>query len=133
VTVIHDTLLTVVHAHPLEAVTLVDPDPPAALTVCDEGEIVGVQDAPASLTVNVFPPIVSVPLRGVDVGFGSALKLTVPPPAPLAPAVIVNHPLLLAAVQLQPAGAVIVMSPVPPVPATDCDVGESAYVHDTPV
>jgi hypothetical protein len=53
VTVIHPVLLTVVHAHPVAAETVVDPEPPAAPVVRADGEMVGVQGAPASLTVNV--------------------------------------------------------------------------------
>ena len=35
----------------------------------------------------VWPAMVSVPVRGVPVVFGSMLRLTVPLPAPLAPPV----------------------------------------------
>jgi hypothetical protein len=129
VTVIHVALLTVVHAQPVIALTVVDPEPPDAFTVCDEGEIVGVQGAPASLTVNAMPPIVRVPLRGVVVRFGSALKPTVPAPVPLLPDVTVNQLSLLVAVQSHPACVVIVTLPVPPRPATDCEIGEIAYEH----
>jgi hypothetical protein len=59
-----------------------------------------------------------------------ALNPIVPGPLPFAPDVTLNHPvLLLAAVQLQPAAAVIVTLPVPPVPGTDCDGAESEYVQ----
>jgi hypothetical protein len=129
VTVIHVALLTVVHAQPVMALMVVDPDPPDALTVCDDGEIVGVHGAPASLTVNAMPPIVRVPFRGVVVGFGSALKPTVPPPVPLLPDVTVSQPSLLVADQLQPPCVVSVTLPVPPTPPTDCEIGEIAYEH----
>ena len=133
VTVIHDTLLTAVHAHPVAAVTVVDPEPPVALVVCDEGEMVGTQGAPASLTVNVRPPTVRVPLRGVVEEFAVALNPTVPGPEPDPPDVTVSQPLLLVALHPHPAGAVMVRIPVPPVPATDCDVGEMSNVHGMPV
>jgi hypothetical protein len=123
VTVIQLTLLTVLHAQPVPAVTVLDPDVPFALAVSDDGEMVGVQGAAASLTVKVRPPIVSVPLRDVVVVLGSALKPTVPAPVPAAPDVTVSQLLLLVAVQSQPAGAVMPTLPVPPVLATDCDVG----------
>jgi hypothetical protein len=53
VTVIQLALLTAVHAHPVAAETPADPEPPAATAFSDDGEIEGVQGAPASLTVNV--------------------------------------------------------------------------------
>jgi hypothetical protein len=67
--------------------------------------------------------MVRVPLRAVVDVFASALKPTVPGPVPLAPAVTVSQPMLVVAVQSQPAGAVIVMLPVVPVLEIDCDVG----------
>jgi hypothetical protein len=132
VTVIQLALLTAVHAHPVTADTVADPEPPVAAALSDDGEIEGVQGAPASLTVNVWPPIVTVPLRGVVLVFAGALNPTVPLPLPLAPDVTVSHALLLVAVHAQPVGAVIPTLPVPPVPATDCDAAESANVHGTP-
>jgi hypothetical protein len=64
VTVIHETLLDAVHAHPEPAVTVIVPvvavEPIDVLT----GEIVKVQGAGAScVTVNVRPAIVTVPVR----------------------------------------------------------------------
>jgi hypothetical protein len=82
--------------------------------------------------VNVFPPIVSVPLRAVVDGFAVALNATDPLPLPDAPDVIVSHVALLVLVQVQPAGDVTVTVPVPPVDATDCEVGEMLEVHGTP-
>jgi hypothetical protein len=70
--------------------------------------------------VNVWPAIVSVPLRGVPLGFAVALKATVPPPVPLAPLVTVSQDVaLLTAVQAHPAKAVTAVDPVPPPAATD--------------
>jgi hypothetical protein len=119
VTVIHVALLTVVHAQPVAAVTVAEPVPPPAPIDCEVGEIVGAQDAAASLTVKVFPPIVSVPLRAVVDGFAVALNATDPVPLPDAPDVTVNHVSLLVAVQAQPAAAVTATVPVPPVAVTD--------------
>ena len=78
------------------------------------------QPTAAWFTEKVWPPIVTVPLRGVPFGFAVALKATVPFPLPLAPLVTVNHPvLLLTPVHAQPVGAVTVVEPVPPAAATD--------------
>ena len=72
------------------------------------------------MTVNVWPPIVSEPLRCAVVGFAAALKLTVPLPLPDAPAVTVNQlVLLLTAVHAQPAGAVTLVDPVEALATTD--------------
>jgi hypothetical protein len=87
---------------------------------------------PDCVTVNVLPAMVSVPVRdAVDV-LAAVEKLTVPLPAPVAPAVTVIQLSLLTAVQLQPVGAVTAVLPVAPPEATDCDVGEIVSVHVIP-
>jgi hypothetical protein len=63
---------------------------------------VQVVEVPDCVTVTVRPAIVSVPLRGEAVELAVTLKVTAPLPLPDAPLAIVIHPLLLAAVQLQP-------------------------------
>ena len=78
------------------------------------------QPTAAWFTENVWPPIVSVPVRGVPLGFAVALKATVPSPVPLAPLVTVSHGvLLLTPVHAQPVGAVTAVDPVPPPATTD--------------
>ena len=63
--------------------------------------------------MNVWPAIVSVPLRGDVLGLADALKPTLPLPLPLAPLVTVSHPvLLLTPVQAHPVGAVTFVEPV---------------------
>jgi hypothetical protein len=51
--------------------------------------------------VNVWPAIVSVPVRTLPAVFAATLYVTVPIPVPLAPAVIVTQPTLLIAVHEQ--------------------------------
>ena len=62
--VIHGALLAAVHAQPVAAVTVTAPAPAADVRVADAGEIVGTHGIPC-VTVNVLPPIVSVPVRDV--------------------------------------------------------------------
>ncbi len=63
-TVIHDTLLDAVHAHPLPAVTVMVPVAAVAPIDVLTGEIENVQGTGAScVTVKVRPAIVSVPVR----------------------------------------------------------------------
>jgi hypothetical protein len=119
VTVIHVALLTVVHAQPVAAVTVAEPVPPLAPIDCEVGEIVGAHGAAASFTVNVFPPIVSVPLRAVVDGFAVALNATDPLPLPDPPDVIVSQVALLVFVHAHPVAALTVTVPVPPVDAID--------------
>jgi len=70
VTVIHAALLVAVQAHPVAAVTVTAaPVAPVAATLDDAAEIVGAHGAPAWVTSNVLPPIVSVAVRGVLEGF----------------------------------------------------------------
>jgi hypothetical protein len=85
-----------------------------------------VQDKPASVTVKVLPPIVSVPLRAdVDV-FAIAEKPTVPFADPGVPDVTESQPILLElAVHAQPVGAVTLTVPLPPAAGSDWLVVES--------
>ena len=84
-------------------------------------------DAAACVTLNVWPPMVSVPVRALVFGLADALNATVPAPLPLAPLVTVNHDvLLLTPVHAHPAGAVTAVDPVPPPATTDWLVGSSA-------
>ena len=71
--VIHAALLVEVHAQPVAAVTVTVPVLAVEATLADAGEIVGAQGAPACVTVKVFPPIVSVPVRGLVVVFAATL------------------------------------------------------------
>jgi hypothetical protein len=112
-TVIHGALLVAVQAQPVATVTLLLPLPPAAVTDCVVGEIEGEQDAAACVTVNVAPPIVSVPVRIDATAFAVTLKPTVPLPEPVAPLVTVIQDALLAAVHAQPVATLTVLLPVP--------------------
>ena len=73
VTFSHESLLDALHAQPEPAVTVTDPDPPALDRDLLVGEIVNVQEAPDCVTVNGFPPIVSVPLRDAVLVFADTL------------------------------------------------------------
>ena len=78
-----------------------------------------VHGAAAWFTVNVCPPIVSVPLRWLVLVLAAALNATVPLPLPLAPLVTVSQDvLLLTPVHEQPVGAVTAVDPVPPLATT---------------
>jgi hypothetical protein len=67
--------------------------------------------------VTACPAIVSVAVRALAPVLAVALKVTVPGPVPLAPAVTVAHAASLLAVHAQPFGAVTVTEPDPPVAA----------------
>ena len=68
--VIHPALLVAVHAQPVAAVTETEvPVVAAAAMFAVPDEIVGAHGAPACVTLNVLPPIVSVAVRAVVVGF----------------------------------------------------------------
>jgi hypothetical protein len=119
VTVIHVTLLSAVQEQPVAAVTVADPLSPAAGTDWLVGEIEYVHDVEFWVTVNVWSPIVSVPVRGLRVALDAALKLTEPFPLPVAPLVTVSQVAsLLTAVHAQPAGAVTLVEPALPPAAT---------------
>ena len=73
----------------------------------------------AWMTVKDPPPMVNVPLRENGLGFDPTLKETVALPVLLAPPVTVIQATLLAAVHEHVAGAVTLVDPVAPLPATD--------------
>ena len=130
VTVIQAVPFTTVHEQPADVVTAVDTLPPAAGTDWLAGEIENAHPAAACVTVNVCPATVSVPVRGLVVVLGAALKLAEPDPVPVAPLVSVNQVvLLLTPVHEHPAGAVTVVEPEPPEAATDALVGEIENVQ----
>jgi hypothetical protein len=62
--VIQVALLVAVHAQPAPAVTVTVPLVATDVdSVADDGRIVNEHGAPGCVTVNVLPPIVSVPVR----------------------------------------------------------------------
>src|SRR5258706_9333885 len=69
-----------------------------------------------SVTVKVWPPMVSVPVLGAADVRADALKETVPFPAPLEPALIVIQSALLTAVHAQFGEVVTFTDRLPPAP-----------------
>ena len=58
---------------------------------------------PAGVTVNVWPPIITVPVRRAVLALAATLSATKPPPVPVAPLVTVIQVAVLVAVRAQPA------------------------------
>ncbi len=115
VSVIQDVLLAAVHVQPFAADSAVVPVPPPAPIDWLVGLIPyeqGVAAAAAWFTVNVCPPMVSVPLRAPP-ELAATLKLTVALPLPLVADVSVIQDALLAAVQAQPFPPSARLSPCP--------------------
>jgi hypothetical protein len=83
-----------------------------------------VQVAADCVTVNVRPPIVSVPERCDAVGFAATSNVVNPSPLPLAPPVTVIHAALLTADHEQPSGAVTDVDPLAVLAPTVWLVGE---------
>jgi len=73
VTVTQEALLVAVQLHPVAVVTITVPLPPAAGIDWLVGEIVIAQAGAAWVTVNVLPPMVRVPVRGVAPVFAATL------------------------------------------------------------
>ena len=86
-------------------------------------------DGLGSVTTNVRPAIVSVADRADVVVLTAAVNPTLPEPVPLAPVKIVTHDAPLVAVQLQPAPAVTITVPLPPVADSDWLAGEIVNEH----
>jgi hypothetical protein len=132
VTVIQSGLFeAAVHAQPAPAVTVIDPVPPAGSTAWVPGAMLNVHAgaAAACVTVRVWPPIVSVPVRAAPV-FAAALNETVPLPLPDAPLVMVSQSALFeTADHVQPPAVDTFTEPVPPAGSTLCVVDESENVQ----
>ena len=77
-------------------------------------------DAPAWVTLTVWPATVRVPVRGVLAMFSVTENCATPPPARLLPVVIAIHAALLVADQGQPFAVltVIELAPAPAAMAT---------------
>src|SRR5574340_609063 len=70
---------------------------------------------PGCVTSNGCPPIVMMPERACVLEFAATVKFTVPLPEPLDPEVTVTQLGLVPTLQVQPAGVVTAVDPVPPV------------------
>ena len=80
VTVIHGALLVAVQVHPLAVLTPTVRVPPPASTLCVSGDTSKAQPGDC-VTVNTWPAIVAVPVRGGPV-VAATVKLTAPLPVP---------------------------------------------------
>src|SRR5207302_1489234 len=127
-----------VHAQVVaDAVTVTAPSPWSCSNCLLVGAIVNVQaggggggggGAAACATVNVCPAAVSLVARAAPV-FAATLYSTVPLPVPDAPALIVIHGTLDAAVQAQAGPAVTATVAVAPAAPTEAVVGASENAH----
>ena len=70
-TLIHVALLVALQGQPVAEVTPTVPVPPVAEALAEDGEIAGAHGAPACVTVNGSPPIVSDPVREALEGFAA--------------------------------------------------------------
>ena len=128
----HAALLVDVHAHPAAAVTATVPLELVAPTLAELDPMVGVHAAPACVTVNVVPAMVSVPVREVPAVFAATEYVVDPVPLPVDPAVIVSHAALLVDVHAQPVAAVTATVPVELVAPTLAEVEPMVGVQAAP-
>jgi hypothetical protein len=125
--VIHGAPGVAVQAHPPAALTLNDPDAPAAGTDWLAGEIVGAHPL-TWMMVAVSPAIVTVPRRSPSL-FAATASWTEPLPEPLPPDAIVIQPALLEAFHEHPAETVTATAALPPPLPTLWLAGEMEYEH----
>ena len=129
---IHGAALDAAHAHVLcDAATVTVPLPPAAANDCGAALAVNVHGggAPACVTANVWPAIVTMPLRSLVAVFAATSRRTVPLPLPFAPAPIVIHGVLDDDAHVQPAPAATDTVTDPPAATTLALVADSVKVH----
>jgi hypothetical protein len=112
-TVIHEGIPVAVHAQPLLVAIVKVLLFPAAFTETLAGETVNAH-VPACVTVNVWPAIVTDPVRSLVAVLAATRIVAVPLPEPLAPDVTEIHDVPLVADHEQPVPAVtatVVVSP----------------------
>jgi hypothetical protein len=127
--VIHDAPLEAVHGHAAGSVRDTVPEVPVEPTDALTGARVAEQTTAAWLTVNVWPPMVIVPVRAVRFGFAPMLNATVPSPDPLPPEVIVSQDAEEDAVHEQPASVSTLTLLLVAAAGTDVLTGLIANVH----
>jgi len=130
-----ETLAVADHVQLAPVVTFTEPvvlDAPTDCEVADREYVQDVGDTPDWLTVNVWPPIVAVPVRAADDPFAATAMSTTPSPAPLAPAVIVSHGAWLVAAHSQPPPACTVVETDPPPAPIDWLADDNEKVHSGP-
>ena len=129
--------LSVTHPAPLDAVHVqllwdaamrTEPLPPAAANACVGGVTVNVHGAADCVTVNVWPAIVSVPLRSAP-GFAPVVNVTVPLPEPDAAEDTAIHAAFAVAVHEQPLAVVTLTLAVPAPAPTRVDELDSEYTQ----
>jgi hypothetical protein len=117
-----------IQLHAAPAVTATLPTAPPAGMDTLAGAMANVHGAAVCVTVNVFPPIVNVPVRAAPL-LAATLNVTLPFPEPEPPAVTVIQGTFDAAVHAHALPAVTVTVPVPPAGAVASLAGLMAYVH----
>jgi hypothetical protein len=132
VSVIQGAFDTAVHAHVDVVVTFtlfVDELAATERVIGATPNVHGPGEVPVWLTVKVCPATVNVPVREVGSGLAPTVNCTVAFPELLAPAVIVSHGALLAAVQSHVDGASTVTDRAPPVASMARPVADRWNVH----
>lgn len=124
----HGSFAIAVHEQKLAVVTVTSVVLAPDEVACDAGEIEKLHGAGSCAIVNVWPAMVTVPLRAAPV-LASAFMVTVPLPAPVEPDATEIQGALLTAVQLQRAAAVTVAVAAPALDDIDWLVGDTVNVH----
>ena len=132
VTVIHVAALAAVQLQPVVVVTATDPVPPAAVMVWLVGEIEYTQGDAFCVTVNVWPPIVTVPVRDCVAVLAVTLNVTRALPCPIPLPRTVNQLALLTAVHAHVLPAVTLVNPDPRPEPTVVLAGEIETAQPTP-
>jgi hypothetical protein len=129
VTVIQESDVAAVHAHPVAAETVTVAEAALAPSAALTGDTLNVHAAASWETVKARPAIVTVPVRAAVPGLAATEYPTVPAPVPLAPDVTVIHDAPLDAVHGHPLMAVTDTLPVVALADTDVALGLIAYVQ----
>ncbi len=130
--VTHETALEAVHGQTEGRVTVTEPGPPLAFTDVETGASVAVQTTPACVTVNAWPPTVTVPVRLDRLVFAAIEYPTVPSPVPLEPDVMLIHDADAVALHEHPVSVSTLSVPVAASLEMEVLTGDSANVQVCP-
>jgi hypothetical protein len=129
VIVSHGSVVVAFQAQPAAVVTLTAPGPPAAAIACAPGAT-EVAHEPVSVTVNIWPAIVAVPVRVAPVLAATAIARGLGP-APAGLPATVSHVTLLAAAHEQVGSVATLRVAMPPPAPNDCAMESSVKTHGT--
>jgi hypothetical protein len=129
--VMKGALLVAVQTHPDVVDTSTLPVPPEEPNVWLVGDMLNVHPRPAWFIAKSLPPTITYPTLASEPGFEATLNFILPEPVPPETGSVTKESRLVA-LQLQPEGAVMLISPEPPLELKEELEGDMELRQDAP-